>query len=132
VEAPSALDLVPPRSAQAGREFAPHRMLRLQAWPEMRYLAPDQVARHTRICALLAVRPSVAYLVHRRLGLAPDVVMPVLRALHGRGFLEVVADGLEADDQPMSGYPDDDGLRPVAPPAQASSRWARLARKVRG
>jgi hypothetical protein len=138
VDLPSTLDLVPSRNPTDARVFAHHRILRLRAWPEMRYLAPQDVADHSRICALLAVRPSVAYLVHRRLGLPAERVMTALRDLHDRGFLEVVADGFDRDAWRPSDFDEDAALlgMPI-PPEQcttaseaAPSRWGRLARRM--
>lgn len=73
-------------------EFGGQRVLHLTSWPHMRAIPPDRLIACARVCALLSHGPSVGFLVHRRLGLPREAVLPVLHALHADGCLRLAGD----------------------------------------
>ena len=72
-----------------GDRFDERKVLHLTSWPSMRELPPDRLMAFARVCALLSLSPSVGFLVHRRLGLPREAVLPVLHALHADGHLRL-------------------------------------------
>nr|WP_296018055.1 hypothetical protein [uncultured Acidovorax sp.] len=72
-------------------------MLRLRSWPDLRNAPDELVPDIVRICALLAMRPTGAPLIHQLLGLPRARVEMVIDVLHVEGHLN---DGSPFADRP--------------------------------
>lgn len=92
----SVISRLPSVPGTETEEFDEQKMLHLTSWPELRVVPQDCLIACARICALLSQSPSVGFLVHRRLALPRDQILPVLRALHARGHLRIVGSDLPA------------------------------------
>ncbi len=66
----------------------PYQRVRLRSWPEMRGLAGTTLPTVARICALIARRPTAAYLVAARLHEATDTVLSLLDDLRDSGHVD--------------------------------------------
>ena len=118
----SALDSQAPDVAPD--EFAPQKVLHLARWPQMRTLPADELLASARILALLAHGPSFGFLVHRRLDLPRERVMPLLFRLHADGYLRTAGSSEAAD------VADAATTAPAAVQAPPSI-WTKLLRKLR-
>ncbi|HEX7644455.1 MAG TPA: hypothetical protein VF472_19780 [Burkholderiaceae bacterium] len=76
----------PAPSAQVGRP-ASAQLLYLYRWPDLRNVDSAQQVICARICALLAFRPSVEFLVGPRIGIANEEVAPILSSLRDLGAI---------------------------------------------
>lgn len=123
----SRYDMVVPRGGAL--DFAPQKMLRLHAWPEMRSLPPEDLLPYANICALLAHGPSVGFLIHRRIGMAREQVMPRLMAMHRAGYLEVVHDEMAGLGRAGSGAVRSEP-REMPPIPTRPSIWSRMMDKL--
>jgi len=79
-----------PAVAPAARRprTGPYQRVRLRSWPEMRALPRAALPTIARICALIARRPSAAYLVAARLHEPTDTVLSLLDDLRDSGHVE--------------------------------------------
>lgn len=64
-----------------------NQVLHLKSWPPVSRLLQENAANITRICALLARRPSVGMLIPVMLKISPAVVYSLLEALHASGHI---------------------------------------------
>lgn len=64
-----------------------NKVLHLASWPPVSRLLQENAAHITRICALLARRPSVAMLIPVMLNVSPAVVYSLLEALKASGHI---------------------------------------------
>jgi hypothetical protein len=129
-EAPSAFnsssfDMVP--VAAPVEDFVPSRVVHLVRWPEMRRVPLEKLGHCAHICALLAHSPSVGFLVHRRLGLPRDEVMPLLYGLHADGYLRMAGAGPQDQALAEPAQEAEEAPSAAAPAAPAAggifSRW---------
>ena len=81
-------------ASQLGPQFA---VLRLRSWPDLRNAPEELVPDIVRICALLAIRPTGAPLIHQLLSLPRERVEMVIDVLHVEGHLN---DGSPSTDRP--------------------------------
>lgn len=81
-------------ASQLGPQFA---VLRLRSWPDLRNAPEELVSDIVRICALLAIRPTGAPLIHQLLRLPRERVEMVIDVLHVEGHLN---DGSPSADRP--------------------------------
>ncbi|MGJ7505479.1 MULTISPECIES: hypothetical protein [unclassified Variovorax] len=86
------MDYLSPRLATSAIDIFETKVLTLASWPQLRQVPADRLGCYARICVLLAYAPSVGFLIHRRLGLESEEVLPVLHALHDAGHLRVTCD----------------------------------------
>lgn len=63
------------------------QVLYLVSWPSLQLLLGSAAPQITRICALLARRPSVGMLIPVILNLPPHVVHPLLETLYAHGYI---------------------------------------------
>lgn len=63
------------------------KLIHLVKWPQMTLLPQNYLVICARVCALLARKPSVPFLIHRRLNLPAQKVETVLLQLHAYGYL---------------------------------------------
>lgn len=63
------------------------QILHLVSWPSLHLLLGSSAPQITRICALLARRPSVGMLIPVILNLPPHIVHPLLETLHTKGYI---------------------------------------------
>jgi hypothetical protein len=63
------------------------QVLYLASWPSLNLLLSSAAPQITRICALLARRPSVGMLIPVILNLPPHVVHPLLETLYASGYI---------------------------------------------
>lgn len=64
-----------------------HRILQLASWPPLSELLLDTAPQVTRICALLARKPSVGMLIPIMLNMPPQTTYPLLRKLYDKGYI---------------------------------------------
>jgi hypothetical protein len=64
-----------------------NQVLHLAAWPPLSKQWHDAAPHMTRICALLARRPSVGALIPVMLDIPPHIVHSLLEALHASGHI---------------------------------------------
>lgn len=62
-----------------------YQVLHLVSWPSVGQLLDETAADITRICALLARRPSVGILIPVMLDLSPQLTFSLLKALYESG-----------------------------------------------
>lgn len=88
-------------------ELLDQELLRLRRWPSLTRLPPDvDVGLVARVCALLARKPTVGFLVARMLDVPHLRVGPLLARLHGAGCIEIVRAGTPAaNDAPATSAP---------------------------
>lgn len=77
-------------TSQLGPQFA---VLRLRSWPDLRPVSDSLVPDVIRICALLAIRPTGAPLIHRLVDMPRERVQHVVDMLHLHGHLSDGAPG---------------------------------------
>jgi hypothetical protein len=65
------------------------QVLHLVSWPSLQLLLGSAAPQITRICALLARRPSVGMLIPVILNLPPHVVHPLLETLYADGYIRL-------------------------------------------
>lgn len=63
------------------------QVLYLVSWPSLDSLLQENVLPATRICALLARRPSVGAFIPVVLDISPDIVYPLLEMLYAKGHI---------------------------------------------
>ncbi|MCX7258673.1 MAG: hypothetical protein NTZ64_18705 [Polaromonas sp.] len=68
-------------------EYINSRVLHLSSWPSLSSLSQETVPDITRICALLARRPSVGMLVPVLLRMPPPVAYSLLEMLYTGGHI---------------------------------------------
>lgn len=100
-------------AAQLGYQFA---VLRLRSWPDLRNVPPTLLPDIVRICALLAVRPTGAPLIHRLLDLPRERVHEAITTLYLQGHLN--------ETSPTAGSREGDTARPSDFGALSSSESA--------
>jgi hypothetical protein len=103
----------------------PHQRVRLRSWPDMRSLAPESLPAVARICALIANRPTAAYLVAARLHESKDTVLRLLDELRGSGHVEADAGVLSL---PFSAS----AHEPAAPPRSVGAQDHRNLERIHG
>lgn len=110
--------------AAAGRgESEEYRLglVYLKSWPAIPDLPLELAGPVTRVCALLAHKPTVGFLVGRVLELPDDEARRILQVLHRFGHLEVLqrrsAPGAEGGAEPSTAG---EAAIAVAPPAQSA------------
>ncbi|MCX7255556.1 MAG: hypothetical protein NTZ64_02200 [Polaromonas sp.] len=64
-----------------------NQVLHLASWPPLSRQWHDTAPHITRICALLARRPSVGTLIPVMLDIPPHIVRSLLEALHANGHI---------------------------------------------
>ena len=64
-----------------------YQVLHLASWPPLAHLLHDSAPHMTRICALLARRPSVGILIPVMLNIPPPIAQSLLETLHARGHI---------------------------------------------
>lgn len=64
-----------------------NQVLHLASWPPLSRQWHDTAPHITRICALLARRPSVGALIPVMLDIPPHIVRSLLEALHANGHI---------------------------------------------
>ena len=67
------------------------RLLRLMSWPKLGNMHGDLVEDLRLICALLAKRPMVGFLIARRLKLPVDKTFALLNVLESQGHIYVIS-----------------------------------------
>ncbi|MDG5974301.1 hypothetical protein H010_03502 [Hydrogenophaga taeniospiralis CCUG 15921] len=71
-------------TSQLGPQFA---VLRLRSWPDLRHVSDRLTPDVIRICALLAIRPTGAPLIHRLLDMPRERAQHVVDMLYLHGHL---------------------------------------------
>jgi hypothetical protein len=71
-------------TSQLGPQFA---VLRLRSWPDLRHVSDHIVPDVIRICALLAVRPTGAPLIHRLVDIPRERTQHIVDMLYLHGNL---------------------------------------------
>jgi hypothetical protein len=66
-----------------------NQVLHLDSWPSLPSLLPETVPDMTRICALLARRPSVGMLIPILLNIPAEVAYAMLETLHAGGHIHL-------------------------------------------
>jgi hypothetical protein len=122
----SVISRLPTVPGTEKEEFDEQKMLHLTSWPELRTVPPDCLIDCARICALLSQIPSVGFLVHRRLALPRDKILPVLQALHARGHLRIVGGDTPAANPAGACEPGE----PNGTPTRRPSVWEKLFAKL--
>ncbi len=84
-------------TSQLGPQFA---VLRLRSWPDLRHVSDSLTPDVIRICALLAVRPTGAPLIHRLLDMPRERAQHVVDMLYLHGHL---SDGAPASTRETKG-----------------------------
>lgn len=100
------------------------QVLHLASWPSLSELPLDTAPQITRICALLARRPSVGMVIPRMLDISSGMAYSLLKNLYANGHVYPAAGGLSdqavlSDAQPVQ----------ICEPAVASffgKLWQRL------
>lgn len=64
-----------------------NQVLHLASWPPLSMQWHDMAHHMTRICALLARRPSVGMLIPVMLDIPPHIAHSLLEALHANGHI---------------------------------------------
>jgi hypothetical protein len=64
-----------------------YQVLHLASWPPLSHLLHETAPHMTRICALLARRPSVGILIPVMLNIPPSVAHSLLETLHANGHI---------------------------------------------
>ncbi|TDM05952.1 MAG: hypothetical protein C4K60_14840 [Ideonella sp. MAG2] len=105
------------------------QLLCLARWPDLRQVQVTDVVMVARVCGLLSYSPSAERLIHRRLGVEREQLLPVLDWLRSSGCLRYA--GTSAS-EPLANTEaaGDDGLTLAAP--AGGSIWQRLMRKLAG
>lgn len=112
-------------ASQLGPQFA---VLRLRSWPDLRNAPEELVPDIVRICALLAIRPTGAPLIHQLLGLPRERVDMVIDVLHVEGHLN---DGDPfADQSPRSRQPGESSQAATQGPSALGSFLDRFRKKL--
>lgn len=100
------------------------QVLHLASWPSLSELSLDTAPHITRICALLARRPSVGMVMPFMLGMPSDVTYSLLEHLYASGHVYPAA-GLPCDQAVLS----DAECAQISEPVVASffgKLWQRL------
>ena len=63
------------------------QVLHLASWPSLHQLLQETTPHMTRICALLARRPSVGMLIPLMLDMPPHIAYSLLETLHADGHI---------------------------------------------
>lgn len=66
-------------------------VLQLVSWPPLPQLLQETTPHATRVCALLARRPSAGMLIPVMLGISTQVAYPVLETLYNNGHIVPMA-----------------------------------------
>lgn len=72
-------------------------VLQLTSWPPLSDLLLESAPDVTRICALLARKPSVGMLIPVILNIPPQVIYSLLDTLYTKGHISSVGSGLVAE-----------------------------------
>lgn len=64
-----------------------YQVLHLASWPSLPHLLHETAPHMTRICALLARRPSVGILIPVMLNIPHHIAQPLLEKLHASGHI---------------------------------------------
>lgn len=67
------------------------KVLYLTSWPPLEQLLLETAKPMTRICALLARRPSVGMFIPVVLDMPPEIIYPLLQMLHEKGHISQTA-----------------------------------------
>ncbi|MGS5089964.1 hypothetical protein ACVC7V_26070 [Hydrogenophaga sp. A37] len=81
-------------TSQLGPQFA---VLRLRSWPDLRHVSDSLIPDVIRVCALLAVRPTGAPLIHRLLDMPRERAQHVVDMLHLHGHLSDGAPAIQLE-----------------------------------
>lgn len=102
------------------------QVLHLASWPSLSDLSLDTAPHITRICALLARRPSVGMVIPFMLGIPSDVTYSLLETLHAYGHVYPAA-GLLPDQAVLS---DAESVKSPEPAVTSffGKLWLRLMR----
>lgn len=76
-------------------------VLQLASWPPLSDLLLETAPDITRICALLARKPSVGMLIPVILDIPPQVTYSLLDTLYAKGHICAVGSGLVAESAPL-------------------------------
>lgn len=77
-------------------------VLHLASWPPLPDLLHDTAPHVTRICALLARKPSVGMLIPVMLDMPPQVTYPLLDRLYAKGHIYPVSGVMDAGPAALS------------------------------
>ncbi|CAN5398643.1 hypothetical protein BH10PSE16_BH10PSE16_42500 [soil metagenome] len=104
-----------------------YKILQLASWPPLSELLLDTAPQMTRICALLARKPSAGMLIPVMLDMTPQTTYPLLGTLYAKGHI-CVAGGAATVEQ--NAPPNVELVKNPEPPAATSSFlskvWQRL------
>lgn len=105
-------------------------VLQLSSWPALCELAPDTAGHLSRICALLARKPSVGMLIPVMLDIAPSVVYALLETLYAKGHILALG-ALAASEQaaPSNAGPVQTPELPAATASFLGNVWLRLTQQ---
>ncbi|MDQ3058300.1 MAG: hypothetical protein M3R45_02080 [Pseudomonadota bacterium] len=98
-------------------------VLQLASWPALCELAPDTAGHLSRICALLARKPSLGILIPAMLDIAPSVVYALLETLYAKGH--ILALGALAAPEPATA-PNAEPVHAPELPAAATSLLGKI------
>lgn len=105
----------------------------LKSWPAIPELPEDLAACVTRVCALLAHKPTVGFLVGRVLDLGEDESRRVLQLLHRFGHVDVLqqrrSSAEDSAEPALPGIPAPElaaAAAPTAPSAFLGKLWKKL------
>lgn len=76
------------------------QVLHLVSWPSLQHLLGSAAPQITRICALLARRPSVGMLIPVILNIPPHVAHPLLEMLYADGYIRLAGSAAIAPSAP--------------------------------
>jgi hypothetical protein len=113
--------LAEPKDGAWAQYQAEHQLLRLLQWPDMRAVPPRDLLDTARVCAMLARRPMLAYLVPLRLNLPSERVALVLQLL-AQGVLAPVGEPAAAAPQAP--------IESASGDAKKGSVWNKLLRRL--
>lgn len=102
-------------------------LLQLTSWPSLSELLQDTAPNLTRICALLARKPSVGMLIPAMLDMQPQVAYALLENLYAKGHISPVGAVLTPEQAvlPKSGPVSSPAL-PTATASFLGKVWLRL------
>lgn len=100
-------------------------LLQLTSWPGLPDLLQDTAPNLTRICALLARKPSVGMLIPAMLDMQPQVAYALLENLYAKGHISPVGAVLTPE-QANSPEPASSPELPVATASFLGKVWLRL------
>ena len=101
-------------------------VLQLASWPSLPDLLLETAPHVTRICALLARKPSVGMLIPVMLDMSPQVTYSLLDSLYAKGHICPVGHGAAEKAPALKVDPVDSPKLPAATASFLGKVWQRL------